>query len=352
MQLFSIGLVERNPDFRAGAGRGRATGPHLQLGGGGGDGAGVHRLDPVGQSDANYGRVGRAAMRRCKATRPSMTTQAEDDLPRHRDQQRQRLRRRPGAGAGCAEQPSQHRALHQPPADPALRHQQPEPGLHPAGGPGMDRQQRRPRARAARSCSTARRAPRRPTRPYGKPREPLLRIAHLWRAYQAKYVPPADGSQASRRRQNTGDLTVSIGDSQRAPSVFNFFEPDLPRSDGQRQPGRVRPRVADRQRIDLHHRPQPERRAVVELRHDRGADRQHQCAGAGHHPPGAARRRGRPRRDGAGREPAAVRRRAVAGQRRHHDRMLELAQPGRSSSERARSLLLLALSSPDYAIQR
>lgn len=74
--------------------------------------------------------------------------------------------------------------------------------------------------------SEARTAPTAADSVYGKPREPLLRIANMWRAYEARYVTPADGSVRFQVAY-TQDLTVSIGqDSQRAPSVFNFFEPD------------------------------------------------------------------------------------------------------------------------------
>jgi uncharacterized protein (DUF1800 family) len=69
---------------------------------------------------------------------------------------------------------------------------------------------------------------------YGKPREPLIRLAGIWRSFDAQYLPPADGSI---RFRITGafDFTATIAqDSQRAPSVFNFFQPDaaLPTTDG------------------------------------------------------------------------------------------------------------------------
>ena len=69
---------------------------------------------------------------------------------------------------------------------------------------------------------------------YGKPREPLLKLTALWRAFGARYVPPATG-EIRFTFSNAGDLTTSLlQDSQRAPSVFNFFEPDyrLPAADG------------------------------------------------------------------------------------------------------------------------
>ncbi|BDU15515.1 DUF1800 domain-containing protein [Lysobacter auxotrophicus] len=69
---------------------------------------------------------------------------------------------------------------------------------------------------------------------YGKPREPLVKLATLWRAFDAKYVPSAMG-EVKFAFSNAGDLANSLQqDSQRAPSVFNFFEPDyrLPAADG------------------------------------------------------------------------------------------------------------------------
>ena len=82
--------------------------------------------------------------------------------------------------------------------------------------------------------SEARTAPAAGNTSYGKPREPLLRIANMWRSYGAKYVPPVNGS-VRFQVSGSGDLTTTIAqDSLRAPSVFNFFEPDyrIPMSDG------------------------------------------------------------------------------------------------------------------------
>ena len=69
---------------------------------------------------------------------------------------------------------------------------------------------------------------------YGKAREPLVKLATLWRAFGARFVPAATG-EIRFTFSNAGDLTNSVlQDSQRAPSVFNFFEPDfrLPTTDG------------------------------------------------------------------------------------------------------------------------
>jgi uncharacterized protein (DUF1800 family) len=61
---------------------------------------------------------------------------------------------------------------------------------------------------------------------YGKAREPLIKIATLWRSFGARYVPPANG-EILFNFSNAGDLANSIAqDSLRSPSVFNFFEPD------------------------------------------------------------------------------------------------------------------------------
>lgn len=69
---------------------------------------------------------------------------------------------------------------------------------------------------------------------FGKPREPLVKLVTLWRAFNAQYVPSATG-EVRFAFSNAGDLANSLQqDSQRAPSVFNFFEPDyrLPAADG------------------------------------------------------------------------------------------------------------------------
>lgn len=61
---------------------------------------------------------------------------------------------------------------------------------------------------------------------FGKAREPLIRLTTLWRAFDARYVTPATG-EIRFRFANAGDLTEPVAqDSLRAPSVFNFFDPD------------------------------------------------------------------------------------------------------------------------------
>lgn len=69
---------------------------------------------------------------------------------------------------------------------------------------------------------------------FGKAREPLIRLTALWRAFDARYVPPASG-EIRFRFANAADLSEPLSqDSLRAPSVFSFFEPDyrLPAADG------------------------------------------------------------------------------------------------------------------------
>ena len=68
---------------------------------------------------------------------------------------------------------------------------------------------------------------------YGKPREPLIKLVALWRAFDARYTPAAGGVVRFRFSSAWDLSTTLLQDSQRSPSVFNFFEPDfrLPASD-------------------------------------------------------------------------------------------------------------------------
>jgi uncharacterized protein (DUF1800 family) len=73
-----------------------------------------------------------------------------------------------------------------------------------------------------------------PDAAFGKAREPLVKLATLWRAFNARYVASAMG-EVRFNFSNAGDLANSLQqESQRAPSVFNFFEPDyrLPAANG------------------------------------------------------------------------------------------------------------------------
>jgi len=188
---------------------------------------------------------------------------------------------------------------------------------------------------------------------YGKPREPLLRIAHAWRAYQARYVPPADGSLRFRAG-NTADLTVAISqDSLRAPSVFNFFEPDyrIPTADGSQGAFAPELQIINESTFTTGHNQSD---ALVWNYASTSAPtattnapvlditRLVQLADAGDH---AGMVQDVNLLLHAGGLSAAS-----AGSM---TRMLDaLRSDGRTSSERARSLLLIALMSPDYAIQR
>lgn len=70
---------------------------------------------------------------------------------------------------------------------------------------------------------------------YGKAREPLVKLATIWRSFGARYVPAANG-EIRFRFANANDLSTALSqDSLRAPSVFNFFDPDyrLAAADGQ-----------------------------------------------------------------------------------------------------------------------
>lgn len=72
----------------------------------------------------------------------------------------------------------------------------------------------------------ARTAPAATDTSYGKLREPLIQLTTLWRAFDAKYVPRDDGQYAFSFGASY-DFSVSLGqDSLRSPSVFNFFSPD------------------------------------------------------------------------------------------------------------------------------
>lgn len=67
-----------------------------------------------------------------------------------------------------------------------------------------------------------------PTDPaFGKAREPLVKIATIWRAFDAKYVPESTG-RIPFGFSYSSNLSVPLGqDTLRAPSVFNFFTPDF-----------------------------------------------------------------------------------------------------------------------------
>ena len=188
---------------------------------------------------------------------------------------------------------------------------------------------------------------------YGKPREPLVRIAHLWRAYQARYVTPVDGSLRFRAG-NTADLTAALSqDSLRAPSVFNFFEPDyrIPGTNGSQGAFAPELQIINQSTFTTGHNqtdallwnyastaaPTVNTNAPV-----LDITRLVQLADAGDHA-GMVQDVNLLLHSGS----------LSAASAGSMTRMLDaLRSDGRTSSERARSLLLLALLSPDYAIQR
>ena len=188
---------------------------------------------------------------------------------------------------------------------------------------------------------------------YGKPREPLVRIAHMWRAYQARYIPPADGSFRFRAG-NTADLTVALSqDSMRSPSVFNFFEPDfrIPGTNGSLGAFAPELQIVNQSTFTTGHNqtdallwsyasnaaPTATTNAPV-----LDITRLVQLADAGDHA-GMVQDVNLLLHSGS----------LSAASAGSMTRMLDsLRTDGRSSSERARSLLLLSLLSPDYAIQR
>ena len=65
---------------------------------------------------------------------------------------------------------------------------------------------------------------------YGKLREPMLRVSHLWRAFG---VLPGSGSSTTRNEYNTNapelkDFELAFGQAPlKSPSVFNFFQPSF-----------------------------------------------------------------------------------------------------------------------------
>ena len=188
---------------------------------------------------------------------------------------------------------------------------------------------------------------------YGKAREPLVRIINLWRSYEARYVVPADGP-IRFLAGNLNDLTLSIAqDSLRSPSVFNFFQPDyrIPTNDD--TVGRFAPelQIVNESTFSTGHNqtdavlwnyagtlepaattaaPLPDISALVAL------------ADAGNY---------------AGMVDDVnlllfADQMSAATEASLVSMLTQLRDDNRSSSELARSLLLLALASPEYAIQR
>jgi uncharacterized protein (DUF1800 family) len=61
---------------------------------------------------------------------------------------------------------------------------------------------------------------------YGKAREPLIQLTTLWRAFDARYIPRSNGQYYFGFNASWDFDTTLAQDSLRSPSVFNFFEPD------------------------------------------------------------------------------------------------------------------------------
>ena len=80
---------------------------------------------------------------------------------------------------------------------------------------------------------------------FGKLREPILRISHLWRAFDVAPGSESAGGYYNTRSPHPKDLDGTIGQAVlKSPSVFNFFAPDHAPSGGIREAGMVAPEAA------------------------------------------------------------------------------------------------------------
>ncbi len=355
MQLFSIGLQQRNPDFSLvldGAGQPVPTYDQAVI-------AAMARVwtgwTYAGQSDANYGRVD------ARSYAPMQCHPAfHDDKPKtivggtvisngsncaaDLEQALDALSNYPSTAPFISRQLIQRFVTSNPSPDYIRRVAQ--TWTSSAGDLGRV-------LRAILLDGEARNLPAASDTTYGKPREPLLRIANLWRSYQARYVTPADGSLRFRAG-NTADLTVSIAqDSQRSPSVFNFFEPDyrIPVANGSQGAYAPELQIINESTFTTGHNqtdallwnyasttaPTATTNAPV-----LDITRLAQLADAGDHA-------GMVQDVNLLLHGGSLSAASVGSMTRMLDK---LRTDGRSSSERARSLLLIALLSPDYAIQR
>ncbi len=355
MQLFSIGLQERNPDFSPVLDAAGQPVPTY-------DSAVVAAMARVftgwtfaGQSDANYGRVDARsyAPMQChpafhdtqpKAIFRGIVINNGSDCAAGLEQALDALSNHPSTAPFISRQLIQRFVTSNPSPEYIRRVAVAWTG----SGGDLGRVLRTilldPEARTPPAASDA---------TYGKPREPLVRIAHLWRAYQARYVAPADGSLRFRAG-NTADLTASLSqDSLRAPSVFNFFEPDyrIPLTNGSQGAFAPELQIINQSTFTTGHNqtdallwnyasttaPTANTNAPV-----LDITRLVQLADAGDHA-GMVQDVNLLLHGGS----------LSTASTGSMTRMLDaLRSDGRSSSERARSLLLLALMSPDYAIQR
>lgn len=354
MQLFSIGLVERNPDFTPALDAGGAQVPTY-------DQNVISAMARVftgwtyaGQSDAQFGRINKLSYAPMEC-HPAF----HDDQPKHLfrgivisngnncsadlEAAMDALSNHPNTAPFISRQLIQRFVT----SNPSPAYIQRVVGVWTGSNGNLGKV-----IKAVLLDSEARTAPAGNDASAGKPREPLLRIAQFWRAYDAKYVPPADGSLRFRAG-STSDLTVTLAqDVLRAPSVFNFFEPDyrVPMADGSQGVYAPELQVINESTFTTGHNqtdallwnysataaPTANTKAPV-----LDIARLVQLGDAGDH---------------AGMVEdvnlllfgGGMSSTTRAGLTRMLDR---LRTDGRGSLERARSLLLLALVSPDYAIQ-
>ena len=64
---------------------------------------------------------------------------------------------------------------------------------------------------------------------YGKLREPVLRLSHLWRAFNFNVSPAASNTRIQFRLRSPELMNLDLVTGQavlKSPSVFNFFDPD------------------------------------------------------------------------------------------------------------------------------
>lgn len=355
MQLFSIGLQQRNPDFSPvldSAGQPLATYDQAII-------AAMSRVYTgwtyAGLSDANFGRVDARsyAPMQChpafhddkpKAIFGGIVISNGSDCVKDLEQALDALSSYPSTAPFIGRQLIQRFVTSNPSPDYIRRVTQ----AWTSSGGDLGQV-----LRAILLDVEARNLPAASNATFGKPREPLLRIAHLWRAYQARYVPPADGNLRFRAG-NSADFTLSIAqDSQRAPSVFNFFEPDyrIPMADGSQGAFAPELQIINESTFTTAHNqadallwnyasttaPTANTNAPV-----LDITQLVQWADAGNH---AAMVQDVNLLLYGGNLSTA----SGASLTRMLDR---LRSNGRSSSERARSLLLISMLSPDYAIQR
>jgi len=81
-----------------------------------------------------------------------------------------------------------------------------------------------------------------PTDPdFGKMREPLIRISAFWRAFDAHYLPQPDGTVSFTRFPRNTLEQAFAQEFMSAPSVFNFYSPNYQPSGDLQERGLVAP---------------------------------------------------------------------------------------------------------------